>query len=281
MTNQEGALAQIYVPALHRELVRAPIPAAVLFLDPGLPQTASAHGLFHPPSYPFPPEKAARVLDELLTVGEALDVASTVAGEATLKAVTSLSMREKTDLAKFAAPVAVENDSAGQDAKIASHKVLLLAWDLETRLAEIAVLQQEVAQAVKPLTANLHGFDVEDTATRDFIRSIPDIFPESLADLPENIEPDWRLTLSAIAAFTPKDAFFITRHAGIYAMLLEMDLLSPLSEDTAEKLTGWSKKDLSQMLRAKAPLWRVLGRSREPKNAPWLLDPREIIVCPA
>ena len=281
MTNQEGALAQIYVPALHRELVREPIPAAVLFLDPGLPQTALAHGLFHPPSYPFPPEKAARVLDELLTVGESLDVASAVAGEATLKAVTSISMLEKTDIAKFAAPVAVENDNTGRDAKIASHKVLLLAWDLETRLAEIAVLQQEGAQAVKPRTANLHGFDEEDTATRDFIRSIPDILPESLANLPETIEPDWRLTLSAIAAFAPKDAFFVTRHAGIYATLLEMDLLSPLPENTAKKLAGWTKEDLSQMLRAKVPLWRVLGRSREPENAPWLLESHEIIVYPA
>ncbi len=59
MTNQEGAPVQIYVPALHRELVRASLPSAVLFLDPGLPQTVVAHGLYHPPSYPIPTEKTA------------------------------------------------------------------------------------------------------------------------------------------------------------------------------------------------------------------------------
>ncbi len=193
----------------------------------------------------------------------------------------SLSAREKTDIAKFAAPDVPPNVNSGRDPRIAAHKIVLLAWDLETRLAEIAVLRQEVVETVKPLATNLHGLNPEDAATRDFIHSIPGFLPASPADLTETLEPDWRLTLSVIAAFTPKNALLVTRHSGMHAALLEADLLHPLPEGVAEKLTGWPEEDCSRMLRAKVPLWKVLGRPRELANAPWLLETPEIIVCPA
>ena len=282
MTNQEGVPAQIYVPALHRELVRAPLPATVLFLDPGLPLTVATPGLYHPPSYPFSPENAARVLDELLAVGETLDAANIAAGETALALNGSLSEGEKADIARFAASSPAKDAHAGQDAKIAAHKVLLLAWDLENRLAEIAALRQEVAEAVKPLAANLHGPGAEDdTAARDFARAMPDILPEALADLPETMEPDWRLALSAIAAFIPANAVLVTRHEGMRVSLLEAGMLHPLPEDTAEKLAGWPEEERSRMLWAKLPLWRILGRPREPENVPWLLAAPELIICPA
>ncbi len=284
MTPQDDAAPQIYVPALHRELVPYGLPATVLFLDPGLLGTATAHGLYHPRTYPFAPAEAARVLDELLAVGEALDVSGTTGSQAARAfpaGTQPLSDREEADIERFARGAARPGDAADERAaRIAAHKVLLLAWDLESRRLEIDALRREVAEAVKPLADNLHGDCADDAVLRDIARTMPGVLPESLADLPEIAEPDWRLTLSAAFAFAPENAVFVTAHAGMRAAMLEAGMLHPLPEDVAQTLDGWREEDRSRLLWAQTPLWRLLGHSREPENAPWLRAAPEIVVCP-
>jgi hypothetical protein len=96
------------------------------------------------------------------------------------------------------------------------------------------------------------------------------------------MQSDWRLRLTAIAAFVPENAFLVTCHTGMRHGMSEAGIaLHPLPEDAAGQLAGWPEDLQSRLLWAKAPLWRVLGHSREPENAPWLRAEPEIIVCPA
>ncbi|SBW11133.1 conserved hypothetical protein [uncultured delta proteobacterium] len=283
MTRQEDTPTQIYVPALRRELAPRVLPDTVRFMDPGLPQTASAPGFFHPPAYPFSRAEAAGVLAELLTVGETLDLSKPSASQAarvpgTGGATAGFSGDERTALARFSTGEP-ERPTAAGDPKIAAQKVLLLAWDLETRLLEIASLHKEVAEAVKPLAENLHGDNAE--AFRDLASGLPGTLFGSIADLPEPMEPDWRLSLMAIAAFAPEGALLVTCHTGMRNAMLEAGMLHPLPEDVSPHLAGWPESLQSRLLWAKTPLWRILGHSREPENAPWLRAAPEIIVCPA
>lgn len=292
MTRQDDTLIHIYVPALRRERIPYRLPEAVLTLDPGLPQTAETPDAFRPQTYPFSRDQAARVLDELLSIGEALGMADHPGGHAADSRAAWAANRtdgapaggEKADLARFAARKTRQTAQPENDPPIASQKILLLAWDLERRLSEIAALRSQVAEAVKPLAENLHGGEDVDPMLQGIINALPGALPESLADLPESAEPDWRLTLTAIAAFAPDNAILVTAHKGIRNALHEAGMSRPLPprfEDGTEPLPGWSVTARAGASWAETPLWRVLGRPREPKNALWLCTARKIIILPA
>lgn len=283
MTIRDDTSPQIYIPTLHRGLVRRPVPGTVRFLDPGLPRSASAPGLFLPEGYVFSREQSALVLNELLAIGEALDVASPAgkdAARARLRDDAARDAPEKAAIERFAArgsaaaPPAARAEN-GASAAVAAQKVLLLAWSLEERLLEIETLRHEVAGAVRPLAESLRGPMEGGEAEEELAEAL-----SALELPPETAEPDWRLTLAAIAAFLPEKAVLITAHAGIRAAMLEAGMLHPLPEDAANDLAGWSESEKAPLLWAKAPLWRVIGHSRAPENAPWLLAAPEIIVCP-
>ena len=276
MLSQEDTPTQIYIPALRREIVSRALPETVLFLDPGLPQTATLPGFFHPAAYPFSPNEAARVLDELLSIGETLDLSSALGSQAARISPGHDQDDEKAALARFSAARPAEPKPA-KDPKIAAQKVLLLAWDLETRILEIADLHREVALAAKPLQENLHG----QAGIEEYAKSFPGESPENPAELSELPEPDWRPSLAAMAAFIPAGALLVTCHPGIRAVMMGGGMLHPLPEDVAERLVGWPEMLQSRLLWAQTPLWRVLGYSRELANAPWLLAAPEIVVCPA
>jgi len=255
----------------------------VRFLDPGLPRSASAPGLFLPDGYVFSREQSALALNELLAIGEALDLAGGAgkdAARARLRDDAALNAPEKAAIARFAARGSIAAPPAaraenGASAAVAAQKVLLLAWNLEERLMEIETLRREVAGAVRPLVESLHGPMEGDGAGEELAEAFPAVeLP------PETAEPDWRLTLAAIAAFLPEKAILITAHAGVRAAMLEAGMLHPLPEDAAGGLAGWSESEKAPLLWAKAPLWRVIGHSRAPEKAPWLLAAPEIIVCP-
>ena len=279
MTSQEDTPTQIYIPALHREIVSKLLPETVLFLNPGLPQTAMAPGFFHPQTYPFSMGQAACILDELLAMGEALDLSTPTGKDSARATQPQTDNTEKADIARFAAALPPEQVTEA-DPKIAAQKVLLLAWDLENRLLEITNLRREITEAIKPLQENLHGETVDPTR-QELARFTPGTLPENLVDLQDIPEPNWRLTVAAIAAFIPKNSLLITCHPGIRAAMLEGGMLHPLPEDVAQKLTEWPEALRSRLLWAQTPLWRVLGHLREPENAPWLLAAPEIIICPA
>ena len=279
MTSREDTPTQIYVPALHREIVLCTLPETIQFFDPGLPQTATLPGFFHPQTYPLPPQEAGRTLDELLVVGEALNLATPAGSQAARNFLHTSQDNEKTDLASFAAGLSLKS-ATPPDPAIAAQKVLLLAWDLETRLLEIAELRRQIAEVIKPLQENLHGSSETDTAP-DSSLSFPGTLPENPADLADFPEPDWRLTLAAMAAFIPENALLVTCHSGIRDALRETGLLHPLTNDLAQAFANWPDTVLGEPLQAVLPLWRILGHSCEPKNAPWLLATRNVIVWPA
>ena len=276
-TSREGT-PQIYVPTLHRELLRYPVPGSVMFLDPGLPQTKGLSGYYRSDALPLPPDRAAPVLAELLDIGESLDLTTATGVQAARTHFDEGTMNEteKAALARFSSGTAhsgAEQDAYGK-ALVAAQKVLLLSWDLEERLVEIRCLHRQVADALKPLAENLRGTDAD---TPEEVPADP-----FLATLPENAtdEVDWRLTVAAMAPFLPPSAILITAHQGMRQALLASCMLHPLPEDTADALENWPEAAKSALLWAKSPLWRVLGHAREPENAPWLLAAPEIIVCP-
>lgn len=297
MTRKDDTPIQVYIPALRRERAPYALPETVLFIDPGLPQTAEDPGAFHPETYPFSREEAARVLDELLTVGESLDVAGPTGKSAALRGGKpggsgtggTMTDEEKSAIARFASTGTKKNDTPEKDAdfreparapRIAAQKILLLAWDLENRLAEIAALRKQVAEAVKPLTENLHGQETGDPLLDDLAKALPGALPESLADLPADVEPDWRLTLAAAAAFLPENAVLVTGHNDLRGALDEAGLLQPLPEEAAALLDGWPVAMHAALRHARAPLWKILGRTKEPENTPWLCAAPEILVLP-
>lgn len=275
-TSREGT-PQIYVPTLHKELLQRPVPETVLFVDPGLPHTDGLPGLYAPPVFPFSRVEAASILAELLSLGENLDL-TTPANARAAQGRTgdgSMSEKEKTDLDRFAGRAEKRTNGTGKDgALVASQKVLLLTWDLEERLAEIVHLHKEVADALRPLAESLGG---PDGAARN-VADLADSFASASTGLAAG-EPDWRLTLAAIAPFLPSPVMLITAHEGMRNAMLEAGMLHPLPEDTARDLGNWPETSKSSMLWAKAPLWRVLGHAREPENSPWLLAAPEILVC--
>lgn len=271
MTSQEGTPPQIYIPTLRKERVSRPLPDGILFLDPGLPSTADAPENFTPGNYPFSRREAARVLEELLAVGEALKLASPQNAAAARRdfSPAALAPGEAFALDRFA-----RRESATPEAPsplLAAQKVLLLAWDLESRLMEILALRDEVTRAAIPLAKALREPPEDE---------IGGAASALLPEMPEAAEPDWRLTLSAMAAFLPEKAVLVTAHEGMRTALLEMGMLLPLTEDAAERLTNWPETVKSSLLWAQAPLWCILGHARPPANAPWLENAPEIIVCP-
>lgn len=281
MTRQDDTPIQIYVPALRRERIPFRLPEQVFTLDPGLPQTAEAPGVFSPQTYPFSRNQAALVLEELLSIGEAMGMAENPGSHADGHAAWAahhpggtLLDDEKADLSRFSAQktrqtVMPENNPG----IVAAQKILLLAWDLESRLTEIATLRRQIVESVRPLAENLHGGEAVDPMLRGIVNALPGALPESLADLPESVAPDWRLTLAAVAAFVPGNAIFVTAHEGIRNALRETG-----RPHNAERLPGRNGEVPDNAFRTTAPLWRVLGRPREPGNAPWLCAAREFIV---
>ncbi|GHV54559.1 hypothetical protein FACS1894206_07610 [Deltaproteobacteria bacterium] len=285
MTNEETVPPQIYVPCLHRELLLFPLPREVSFLDPGLPQTASGSGFFHPAAYPFPPETAAKMLTELLSLGEFLGVTATEgrsAANAKNGGRSALNNAEKAALAHFAGRGNAQNFSGGPEngnaEAIAAQKILLLSWDLEERLIAINNLRAEVSSALEPLQKSLR----DPLTSKEGLPVLPpDDFSAVLEKLPDIAKPDWRICLAAMAAFIPPNAILVTGDEAIRAALDEENCLHPLPRETGKKLQGWTEDEKAACLRAKEPLKRILGQHGKMKQSPCILNATEIIVLPA
>lgn len=274
MTSQADTPPLIYIPTLHYELIDRQLPDGVLLLDPGLPLTPGCAAVFTPGNYPLSRKEAKEVLSDLLSIGEALDLSNpkNIDSARAVFSESGISSEEARNLAAFASQGAPSPMAAPASPLIAAQKVLLLVWDLEARLVDIHRLQEEIANAAHPLAEALRDPLIE----KSFSSAIPGLTP----DVPDNAQPDWRLTLSAMAAFIPEDAVLVTAHEDMRASLLDRGMLLPLPEDTAEKLANWPGSVKAASLWAKAPLWRVIGHAKPPENAPWLGIAPEILVCP-
>lgn len=282
MTSREDAPPPIYIPTLHKELAAPGVVADALFMDPGLPQTEHAPGLYRPDTLPFSREKASRILAELLAIGETLDVSSPSGSRAARAGATlpAISPEEERELIRFSSAGETEEADISTNAHaVAAQKVLLLAWDLEERLLEIARLRHEIIRSATPLDESLHG----PGTWEDPVLDVPGVAPGSsvslLSALPEAMdESDWRLTVAAMAAFLPPNALLVTAHQGICDALAEGNFLSLPPETVAARLDGWPQQVLAAARWTKAPLWRILGHARAPENAPWLLAAPDIVV---
>ncbi len=295
VSNRTASRLLIYAPTLHRQLAPPAVPPGVLFMHPGLPLDGTpppgtaGDGWFHPAGYPFPPAEAASALADLLAAGEALGIADDPglwAGAAAAKSgglPRSLSAGEKDRLKRFAgiAPAAASagaNPPAGAPA--AAQRVLLLTWDLEERLLELAELREKVLSAGGALAASLRdpvGTEDENpaavhAAARDLFFTPPDTAASG---------PDWRPCLAAMAAFMPPEAVFVSAHPEMRQHMLDAGMLLPLPEEAAECIADWPPHLRAATLWACLPLWRALGHSRPPENSPHLSRSPEMLLCPA
>ena len=270
----------LYVPTLHKELLSF-TPPGVRFMYPGLPGALERdEDWFYPASYPFSPDEARAALRDMLAFGELHEGgnAGAVGIDTQLRSV--MDSRERAQVEEFSER-GRQNATAGggrmeavlleRQNLVSAQTALLLAWDLEERLLELSALHAEVAAARVKLAASLGSGDVDEKDAA--VLALP--VPEPLA------APSWQLTLAALAAFIPENATLVSCHPGMREYLLENGMLTPLPEDTAERLEGWTSPVLSTTLWASLPLWRILGYSRPPEQRPWLLAAPELLLCPA
>ena len=297
-TSPNTSPVYIYAPTLHRELAPEIIPPSVLFFSPGLTSAVSQQ-TFVPSNLPLAPAEAGSVLAELLRLGETLDVSakhSAVFSTSTLRPA-EFTPEEKKALRTFAA-TGKSGSLPREHAKnptIDAHKVLLLAWDLEERLKELAVLREQVQLAAKPLEESLRdpslfltetfgistSEDAKQACDTPYVSSHDAL--HALLELPDMVidEPDWRITLTAMAAFLPQNTVIVTAQPSMCTVMRDAGMLHPMPEDVAEDLVLWPERLKSVCLWANGiPLWRLLGHTRPQELAPWLNMTLEILACP-
>ncbi len=278
----------IYAPTMHKELAPFTAPPGVLFLRPGLPGQQTDADFFLPAAYPFSPAEAKVVLVDLLALGEAFEVADdpalwTGAAERPARVLrSSLSGGEKAALGRFATEGGYAGTQGASENNTdspfsAAQKILLLAWDLEERLLELAALRETIAAAGQTLALSLAA-NAEEKDESD--RSVPQkaAFFTPPPDGIQNV--DWRLSLAAMAAFLPPESVIVTAHSEMRQSMRDAGMLQPLPEDTAELLDAWPPALRAATLWANLPLWRILGHTRPPENKPYLLHAPEILICP-
>ncbi len=257
----------LYTPTLHRELAPAHVPSGVLFMHPGLPGSMRADQ-WRPASYPMSASEAKSVLAELLALGQSVALADNPGlwAAAPQPSGRALPPEEEAALLRFT----VARDAREQGLPLAAQQTLLLTWDLEERLLELEALRRQVTEAGKALAASLGD---DDEPENDFFLPL-----DTGVD-----EPAWQTTLAAMAAFLPPEAILVTAHARMRQDLTEAGLLSPLPPLPLEgiSLDSWPPELRAASLWAKAPLWRLLGRTRQPENKPQLSHSPTLLVCPA
>lgn len=274
----------LVIPAVHPEHVSRPLPEGVMFCSPGLRETMR-EPFYVSPQLPLNTFEARGQLHELLQFGLSFRSARELSGvalaeQASEKKDPNKNRDEFADLDAFAetgefVPEKKEAQPAEIDEKlIAAQKILLLAWDMEARVAELSSLQEKFDAASTNL-GKIIGISDED----DF-EELPGI--DSKAELKGDVEADlgvpWQAVATAILTFAPQDARFITAKKEV------CDLLAEIGEDiTPDAVTedeyGFALPNLEGWRLFAVKAYALLGHTRAPEGKTYLNRTLEIFAA--
>lgn len=303
-----------YVPSLQRRSVQRELPADLVFFPSGLresdlreeePSTVIEARRAVATALPLSAGEARAVLDELLRLGEELSpnglLRQLAAEEATIvRGGKSLLPDEAAALGAFAASGAVSSDggvtrsaftvpdwgglhrqspaervTSVRETLINCQKVLLLADSLETRAAELALLEQRYRDAQAALAATLSDGAEKEAGKYE----IPPPANKGKAPAEIGLGVPWRVLVDAALPFLPDKTLLFTADPVMTADLKEAGMLQPFPEDRAGVCASWSQHLASGLLFACLPAWRLVGRQALPENRPWLNRDIEVVVA--
>ncbi|MCG8532525.1 MAG: hypothetical protein MI749_17940 [Desulfovibrionales bacterium] len=220
MSASEHSALTLALPVVQPKHVPFPLPDGVRFCSPGVKE-AMGELFYVSPDLPFSPAEARGQLHELLQYGLSFKSARDLSGVAlSEKSAPKESRSElKEELAAIDAFeqsgkfTAQEKEKERVDAallrRIAAQKTLLLAWDMEDRVAELAALKNTFSANSASMDAIL-GI-TEDDAFED----LPGVerTPTLAGDVETDLGVPWRSVVAAILEFAPAHArFFAVKH---------------------------------------------------------------------
>lgn len=258
--DEKSSPLAFYLPCLSRELVFAPLPQEVYFLNPGLSlsaEMAESGRVWTPDGLPYAPSVAAACLRDLLAEGERLGrdllLSAGVGERADILPAPGAALAdasERTALRNFArtghyAPEA-RNDAAAAPPKKAvreqAQKLLLLYAHLEGSILAAQKLAREISAGEEVLSDLLRSGEQEEVAHA--IPQLADISKAGEALLEQGLLR-WREVLRAWLTLLPPECVFYTADLAALPGLEAKDA-RPLSLEEAELMfpisanAGWS-----------------------------------------
>lgn len=247
------------IPWFHEQMA-PPFPVEVCFFDPGIDQDQGTKS-WRPPELPLSRDMVRSFLRESTSFaqerarGKAVLSASALMGD-DYYAHTALAIQSRLTGGTGAAPQ--------PDAALRCHQILLLAWQHEEQVLEIQGIQHTIQAGFQDLEQSLGVEDSEDYAEvaqpRHFLTP-----PETEQALP------WPLVLEAILFFLPPETILVTSLQEIADSLTEIASSSETelrSGGIPEHVFAAVENSGSRIVRA--PGWKLLGKTRCPKDKPWL-----------
>lgn len=234
-----------------------------LRLWPGLPGQPEDKGWHCPGEYPFNPREAAACLEDLRHLGDValsgLNVGATAAGNArAARRASELALLEGLSGEDNRAALAAETARRTVIEREQAQKALLWAWLQEERLAELAALAHRWEGRASGLAAAL---GVEEDEDESALSGSDHGLYAGIA-LDPGLIPPWRLVAANAAWFLPPEVPLLAEGP------MAEDLLENLAFRPASRCDGpWSQilgctPAEAEILTARAPLWRAMGRTR-------------------
>ncbi|WP_290924902.1 hypothetical protein [Halodesulfovibrio sp.] len=283
MSASECKNVTLAIPAVRPQFLASELPEGVLFCSPGL-REATGSSFFVSPDLPMSQADARGQLHELLQYGQsfrsARDMSGDVLAEKNAKKQASKPLSDEfADLDAFAetgeftaVPKEEEVVDVQLQARVAAQKTLLLAWDMEQRVAELADLKNKFTES----TANL---DTILGISDDDYEELPGIEAKAAlnGDVEEDLGVPWRAVAGAILEFAPENARF-------FAVKKELvDVVTEIGEDiTPESITldeyGFSVPAGSSVKLYSLKAYALLGHTRVPEGRKCLSRTIEIFT---
>jgi hypothetical protein len=263
----------------------APQWEGALRLWPGLPDVPG-QGRFCPENYPFSPREAAACLSDLLQMGEAalsgLSVGAAATGNARVARRNSeMALLEELGRSDGDAEAARAAEAARREfiERQQAQKVLIWAWQQEERLKDMAGIAEQFSQSAGGLAAVLGAEPDDDMGgstealTGDLVRI------GSPIALDTGLVPPWRLVAAHALYFLPPEAA-IAVEGSMREDILDIFDFTPAPQ-WAWALGETGAADAAsagiEVLEARAPGWKLLGRTRPTGQAP--LDAERVWVA--
>lgn len=285
MSASESKKVTLVIPAVQPQHVVTVLPEGVQFCSPGLREATGA-SFFVSPELPMNSAEARGQLHDLLQYGlsfrNARDMSGVALAEQSVKKDVPKPLADEfADLDAFVATgefVPVEKDEPAVDTalqvRIAAQKTLLLAWDMESRVAELAALKDKFTASSANMDAILGITDEDD------LEELPGIEPKATlqGDVEEDLGVPWRAVASAIIEFAPNYARFVAVKKELVDVLTEVgEDITPASVTVEEYGFSLPQENGWKLYSVKA--YALLGHTRAPEGRDGLNRTLEIFTA--